>query len=246
MRDIIILPSDFADPIEIVKTCGGWYDRPKGSGVPLVGYAARYDGVHQWVGETYCDFSAVEVRPSTLQYAARRLQGACLEKQILGLVTVICGMPMGGLRLGGALSDLTDFPFIFPEKEVLQTKTETSREKSRLVFGRHRPLQNDLVAIVEDVFNNASTVNEAVELVRAQGAQVACIACFLNRSLKYDTMFTPKEGEPIPIVSVVRKPIPEYKQDDPYVLADVLANNVVWKPKNERKRLQQAMAGASR
>jgi hypothetical protein len=43
------------------------------------------------------------------------------------------------------------------------------------------------------------------------------------------------------VVSLVRQIINEYRQNDPEVASDVLANNVVWKPKDDWPRLMEAM-----
>jgi hypothetical protein len=45
----------------------------------------------------------------------------------------------------------------------------------------------------------------------------------------------------IPVVSIVRLPINEYKQDDPAVAEDIAKGNVAWKPKPEWDRLMMAM-----
>ena len=79
---------------------------------------------------------------------------------------------------------------------------------------------------------------------------MVAILCFLNRSLDVDDTYSfgvefkanPLE---IPVVSLVRKPIHEWRQDDPAVAEDVAAGNVVWKPKDDWDRLMKAMHSQS-
>jgi hypothetical protein len=44
------------------------------------------------------------------------------------------------------------------------------------------------------------------------------------------------------VISLVRQPIKEYRQDDKEVVADIQAGNVIWKPKNNWGPLSAAMA----
>ena len=86
--------------------------------------------------------------------------------------------------------------------------------------------------------------SQLIKLIMASGGVVAGIACFLNRSLTVDDWYTVVDGAPpwnIPVVSLVRKPINEWRQDDPAVKEDIAKGNVVWKPKDEWGRLKKAM-----
>lgn len=68
------------------------------------------------------------------------------------------------------------------------------------------------------------------------------IACFLNRSIEIDKFYHSKAIDCLlPVISLVRMPVQEWKQNDPAVAEDIAKGNVVWKPKNEWNRLEQAM-----
>ena len=84
-------------------------------------------------------------------------------------------------------------------------------------------------------------MTEAVEYVHAFGGWVAAVFCFLNRSLKVDKLLAVGDLR-VPVVALVRKPILQYEQDDPAVAADIAAGNVIWKPKNEWTKLEEAMS----
>jgi len=84
-------------------------------------------------------------------------------------------------------------------------------------------------------------------LIMSLGGSVTAITCELNRSPTIDDYYlSPAAGCKIPVISLVRKPIPEYKQDDPAVINDITIGNVVWKPKNEWPRLMKAMADSAK
>jgi orotate phosphoribosyltransferase len=129
---------------------------------------------------------------------------------------------------------------------ITALKTSTSREQSELVFSRHDVEKGDRCVIVEDVCNNFSTTGKFVKLINSRGGIVVAIACFLNRSPNVDREYCLSlEGEAkvlqIPVISLVRKVINEWKQDDPAVAEDIAKGNVVWKPKDEWARLMEAM-----
>lgn len=243
----LIIPEGDEDPLELFTRCGGYYNCPVGAGGkpsgPLVGYAARYDGVHQWVGFTYANFAKAEEHPPAVRHYTSRLADKMLN--LMDDIDAFCGIPEGGKALAYDLAALCNRRHIFAEKEVLAVKTETSREKSRIVFKRHQPRHGDRIVIVEDVCNNFDATDQLIAEAEKAGATVVVIVCFLNRSLKYDSEYPVMRGgavaRVIPIVSVVRKPIQEYKQDDPAVAEEITKGNVAWKPKDEWGRLMAAM-----
>ena len=232
----LIVPRDGESNIDLVTRCGGWYECPKdGNGKrlgPLVGYAARYDGDHQWVGDVYVNFAKVERHLSVLDHFAARLGlMMCTHGGLNHRATVFCGLPMGGLALAQALARVMSHEYIFLEKEVVTLKTNITREKARLIIGRHEVEAGSRIILVEDVANNWSTTADAVNCITEAGGRVVAIACFLNRSLDVEDVFQSSVG-PLPVVALVRHKIMEYKQDDPAVAQDVADGNVVWKPKS--------------
>jgi orotate phosphoribosyltransferase len=155
-----------------------------------------------------------------------------------------CGAPEGGKSIAMILarSYPRDTRYIYPEKKVTALATKNQREQSELVWSRHQPNQGDRVILCEDVCNNFSTTKKLIELIeKIKDAGVVAIACFLNRSTTISDNFE-YNGRLLPILAVVRKPMPEWKQDDPEIECDVAYGNVVWKPKDDWPRLMRIMA----
>jgi orotate phosphoribosyltransferase len=223
--------------LETLKMCGGYYKCPKGENErlgPLVGYAGKYDAPDgskkQWVGEIYANFAKAEKYPEVLFHFA-----TCIKGPDLG-VDVFCGAPVGGYSFAEMLGLVRGGQAIKAEKKTIALATETMREQSKLVFARHEIESGLRYAVVEDVCNNFSTTDELIELIKSSGGEVVGIYCLLNRSLTTGGVY-----KGIPLISLVRLQIPEYKQDDPYVVADVEAGHVVLKPKDEWAKLMGAM-----
>jgi len=227
-----------ADLLKALWLCGGYYECPKdpddGKRLgPLVGYAGRYtDGTKQkqFVGDVYANFAKMDPFSQVLEYFAIGLDSdlSCLGE------AVFCGMPVGGYSFAQMLGNVYDFRVIKAEKKVTALATETSREKTKLVFARYEIEPGMRIILVEDVCNNFSTADQAIDLVVNGGGTVAGIACLLNRSQV-------KSYRGIPVISYLFKPMPEYIQSDPAVANDVLRGNVVWKPKDDWPRLMAIM-----
>jgi len=248
--------------LETLGNCGGYYECPKGPDGrrlgPLVGYAGKYqapDGTQkQWVGEVYANFAMAETHPHVLKFFAGCLAMRLDQRISLMNIDALVGAPIGGYSLADALGFFSlgmDVQVIKAEKKVVALATPDSREKSQLAFVRHSVEKGLRYVWVEDVCNNFSTTAEGLNLIYQADGEVVAIACFLNRSPIVNdaysfTSLTSDEVKALrlPVVSVVRKVINEWKQDDPAVAEDVAAGNVVWKPKNEWDRLMQAMQSA--
>lgn len=230
------------NPLRTLKELGGYYECPKDdSGKrlgPLVGYAGRYDDTHQYVGDIYANMAVIEEFPQILDHWAMLLRPRWTTPGTSP--KVFCGAPLGGLAFAQALARHYNGRYIYMEKEVTEVKTDTTREQSRLVFNRHEVHAGDLVILVEDVVNNFSTTKQMIAEVTRHGGTVVALTCLLNRSLHHSTHFL-TDTLSIPIESVLRKPIPEYQQDDPAVIEDIAAGNIVWKPKSEWPRLMAVM-----
>lgn len=236
-------------PLEALGLLNGYYECPKDvSGKrlgPLVGYAGKYTitqgserGVQkQFVGDIYANFAKAENRPRVYDNWADRMK---FDIGSLGL-DVVLGMPMGGIAAAFAMSRYNGnggARFCFAEKKVTAVATETMREQSMLTLGRHELYEGERVGIGEDVVNNLSTTAEAVKLIRASGAEPVAILCWLNCS---PTQIYESDGLALPIVSLIWKPFPQYRQDDPEVAEDIARGNVVLKPKNDWPRLMETM-----
>jgi orotate phosphoribosyltransferase len=238
-----------ADPLELLRVCGGYYECPRdASGKrrgPLVGYAGRDALGRQFVGDVYVNFAAAERYGVVLQTIARALWKA-LDAAGIGRIDGFCGAPEGGKALAAVLAMLADAMYLFPEKRITAVATEKSREQSELIFSRHEPSEGERWVVVEDVCNNFSTIARLVELTERYKARIVGVGCFLNRSVDVESEYiASRSGAPpirLPIVSLVRKALPQYRQDDSAVAAEVAAGNVVWKPKNDWHRLAEAMS----
>ena len=256
MRDRIEIAGE--RHLETLRNCGGYYSCPKTSDGkrlgPLVGYAGTYEGPDgkqlQFVGDVYANFAKAEPHSNVLKFFARGLS-VRLDAQVgLHNVDVFCGAPIGGYSLADALGLHNNIDMVKAEKKITALKTSTSREQSELVFSRHDVKKGDRCVIVEDVCNNFSTTGKFIQLIHSRGGIAVAVLCFLNRSLDVDDKFglvipdTITVALKVPVISLVRQKIYEWRQDDPAVAEDVAKGNVVWKPKDEWGRLMRAMVNA--
>lgn len=249
-------------PLVTLDRCDGYYECPKGPDGqrlgPLVAYAGDYDGPDgkklHFVGDIYANFAKAEPHTNVLLHFAD-----CLRPKLIGLAQfdrrnlVSCGAPIGGYDLARAMGFVFDADVIKAEKKVIVAGSASSKEESQIVFSRHNVEEGDEVVVVEDVANNFSTTHQLVGNIILRKARVAAILCFLNRSLTIDSVYRPgkfvlRSGQSVdasdlelPVVSLVRLPINEWRQDDPAVAEDVARGNVVWNAKGEWDRLKQAM-----
>lgn len=241
------------EPMHVLHMRNGLYMCPIGQDGkrlgPLVGYAGTYpdeDGMpKQWVGDVYVNFAKIDEYPGDLHDFARKIRNTLRNLNLLHSMDVFCGAPIGGYSFSHALGAVRECRVIKAEKKVLRPATSMGRERSKLVFARHAVEQGERVAIVEDVCNNFSTTEQLISLIEQSGGTAVSIICILNRSLTVDDTYTSANGTKIPVVSLVRLPIKEYRQDDPVVAEDIANGNVVWKPKNEWPRLMEAMKNAA-
>lgn len=245
----IKLPVDESaqDPLALLNLCDGYYEvskTPEGKCLsPLVGYAGRYDEGGQklqYVGFVYCNFAAAERHTEILEHFSNEIDDALINAGIDTSGATFCGAPEGGKALALNLAWFNGGQYIYPEKKITALATANSREESHLVFDRHVPVAGDEIIIVEDVCNNFSTTADLVRLIESFGARVIAIACFLNRSDKFIDSFEYEAGS-IPVVSLVKKAFGQFRQDDPSVVEDIEAGNVVWKPKNDWGKLTAAV-----
>jgi adenine/guanine phosphoribosyltransferase-like PRPP-binding protein len=229
-----------ANPLDILRVLGGYYECPKGldgkrSG-PLVGYAGKDEQGIQMVGEIYANCACFEQYPVFLKKFAERI----LRDHSLN-ADVFCAAPMGGLAFATILASVAEVRYSFMEKKISALATATVREQSELIFKRHTIHAGEGVVLVEDVANNFSTTAMMIEIIKAMGGHVRAIVCLLNRSLKYDDHYVTPEGEQIPVFALARKKIHQWKQSDPEVAGDIDADNVILKPKDHWGDLMQAM-----
>lgn len=238
-----ILEGHNLDPIEILKKVEGYYECPKDEGGnrlgKLVGYAGKYEGSDgnkkQYVGDVYINFSRAEQYPTLMEHFMKILKKRIEEENSILDFDIVCGPQMGGVVAAALFALTMDKRYICAEKKIITLATDTMREQSKLIFGRHTLNQGDKVVIMEDVINNFSTTKETIDLIEENGGTVVGIIGMLNRSPNKSDFFDYTGANPrqIPVISFIRKDILEYKQDDPFVKMDIEKGNVSWKPKNE-------------
>lgn len=231
------------DPLQVLRALNGFYECPKdvdGKRIgPLVGYAGKDPKGRQYVGEVYANFCEMEQWPHVMCFFGQQL---VKPNGLLPNLDCLCGAPLGGMTFGAVMADILSCRYIFPEKVITAAANEHQREESVLKFSRHKILPGEKIGVVEDVTNNFSTTDKLIKLIQDADATVSALICLLNRSLKVDSIYVSAlTGREIPVISVVRKRIQQWEQDDPAVAEDVAKGNVVWKPKNEWGRLMAAM-----
>lgn len=188
----------------------------------------------------YANFAKAEEYPLIMHHFTK-----CLfdKIHILDFDTpiVFVGPAMGGISIAQFLayhaSKKVDARYACAEKVIIQLKTDTVREQATFQFARHAVNGGETVIISEDVLNNFSTTKQLIELVEKRNAKVEAIVGLLNRSMTIGLSYVYND-ELIPVIPLVHKPYDEYKQDDPYVIEDVLTGNIVLKPKNEWSKLK--------
>ena len=245
-----IIPEYDEPPLSVARRCDAYYACPKdpdGKRLgPLVGYAGKYDtpkGERQLVGDVYLNFAMMERHGAVLRYCAHMLHSRFMHREhrwLYDQATGFIGAPEGGKALAATLAMETSREYLYPEKKVTQLASDTLREQSILRFDRHEPMLGEAYILTEDVCNNFRTTEDMIELIESYGAAVLAVVCFLNRSLEVDTEFS-IGGRRFPVISIVRQPIHQYRQDDPAVAADIATGNVALKPKLEWARLKKAM-----
>ncbi len=230
------------DPLEILHRLNGYYECPKSPDGKrlghLVGYAAKYEAEKQYVGDVYANFSVAEEYPEVMLHFGRQLHPHM--RSHLETITKIVGPQMGGIAIALVLAQIMGKRFAYIEKKITQLATDVLREQSELKFIRHTVGSGEKICIAEDVLNNFATTSETIAMIESIGAEVVLIVGLLNRSPKFEN-FYPYKGREIPIAAMVRRPFPEYKQNDPAVIDDMIAGNVILKPKNEWARLMEDM-----
>lgn len=200
---------------------------------PVVGYTAQYEPGKNWVGLEYFNFSQADQWPAVLMKFAAQATARLVTKGVIP--DVIVGAPWAGVKFSQAVSLVIGCRHIFAEKKG-----------DDLVLGRYEGMIDhwDRVVIGEELVNNASTTKKLIDLIEAAGGQVAAIVCAINRSYPFRDSFEIEPGRKIPIIGVIERSTPQYRQDDPMVAEAIAAGNVVWKPKYAWDQMKAAMDAA--
>jgi orotate phosphoribosyltransferase len=97
--------------------------------------------------------------------------GALAEKARDAGATCVISPALGGILVGHEVARHLELPHIFAEKQ-----------EGKLTMRRFSVDPGQTYLVAEDVVTTGSAVREVVELVRGAGAEVATVACLVDRS----------------------------------------------------------------
>ncbi len=236
----------YLDPLGLVAKLEGYYECPKDNNGkrlgPLVGYSGRYGKKKlQYVGEVYVNFAVVEEEPAVLSHFANLISDKIIESMRIGrsIITTYCGYPDGGIALAYQMARVNSCRFIYPE-EITSLPSDNALKESELVFRRHQITENESVAICQDVLNDFSTIEKTIDLIESFGAEVVAIIGLLNSSVKFGNRFD-YQDKSIPVFSLVQKEILQWEQEDPFVVDDIIAGNIIWDSRKDWYKLKKFM-----
>ncbi len=245
------------DPRQTLINCQGLYECPlDGDGNPLgpiVGYAGKYyigDGQEKnYVGLAYYNYSMADQWPAVNRWFARCLVNGPMkadepqsaEPYRWQSKMVILGAPMAGIKFSAAVAEELGCRHIFAEKKTLKVGLMVGeRDEEELRMLRYDIHPGDLVFIGEELVNNLSTTKDLVAIIEEAGAVYMGIICVINRAWPGVREFMGR-----PIYSVLRVPTPQYRQDDPMILAALGRGlPIIGKPKYDWDTLRTAMETA--
>jgi adenine/guanine phosphoribosyltransferase-like PRPP-binding protein len=245
MKPIIPFPGE--DLLELGKRCNAVYVCPKTGSErkgPLVAYAGKDGKGRNLVGDIYFNFRRIEVHPKAVEAFAMAAYVKLIKKGLIDSFDTICGIPQGGRTFGQMLALVAGKKFAYADKKPKPTeegkKQEYTWDLSQFDFE-----QGERVAIAEDVFNNFQNTDGTLIGISSSGAEIVLLVGALNRSPIYDSIYVPKIGlyrqKHLPVVASIREPYPEYEQDDPAVVADILAGRLEFEVKKNWRYLCEIM-----
>ena len=224
--------------MELGKRCNAVYVCPKVGSErkgPLVAYAGKDSQGRNLVGDIYFNFRRIEVHPKVVDAYA---EVACQNLRDRGLIDsfdTVCGIPQGGRTFGQMLALVANKRFAYADKKPKPTEAGKKQEYfwdlSQFDFE-----PGECVAVAEDVFNNFQNTDNTLAEINTTGAKIALLVGALNRSPVYNTTY-----RGLPVIASIREAYPEYKQDDPVVVADIAAGKLELEVKKNWARLVAAM-----
>lgn len=236
-----VVSSDF---LQTLLRCQAIYQAPQDAEGrwlgPLVGFVGKYKGedskYHHWISSQYVNFAKAEENPFVVAMFAEHIAKSLQVSAVIP--SCILAAPMGGITLGANLAALTGIPFKFAEDRATVLATKTERKRSVYDLSRHPILPGELVWIVEDVINHGTNTRKLAARVRRAGAEVVGVSSAVNISA---SNFIRLGGKDVFISSPLRLGRDRYRQDDPRVICQVKAGNLVLKPKNHWNELMSVM-----
>ncbi|MEK9182060.1 MAG: hypothetical protein AAB781_00515 [Patescibacteria group bacterium] len=189
------------------------------------------------VGEEYVNFAKIEEDVDVVHDLALLLKNK-IPKSLLSSCDIICGIPEGGKTLAAMLAFVCHKKFKYPDKKMMPSFRPQERGESAFIFERHKIRPGRHIILVEDATSTFSSVQKTLKQVNKNESFVTAIATFFNRSTEWNDFYYSKPDDRcIPIISLIRREIRQYSQDDPVVLDDVKKWNVIWDPKNNWEKL---------
>lgn len=237
------------DFLQTLENCKGHYVCPTdldGKPIgPIVGYTASYkvgDRIFKkWVGLEYFNFSKADMWPAVLTFFAKEMARRMEAKRVTP--DVIIGAPWAGVKFSQEVARLIGCRHIYAEKEFFGLDGD-GRKIEKIVPGRYEGEINpgDRVVIGEELVNNTSTTDKIIKLIEDAGGHVTDIICAVNRSFPFRDSFELSDDRGfIPIIGVIERSTPQYRQDDPIAIDAIAEGSVSWKPKYDWDWLKAVM-----
>jgi orotate phosphoribosyltransferase len=248
------------DDLATLVNCEGYYACPTDDdGKPLehlVRYRGTYDldggGEEHYVGFEYFNFSKADQWPTILRYFVGRGVACMREHAVLEPLFrnfnvggarnswVLVGMPWGAVKFSTMLGDRIGCQSVYLEKKPVRS-SDTGECEDEIVNKRYDIEPGSDVVIVEELVNNLSTTGKAIDLIEKHNTNVRAILCVINRSFPLQRTFTTSSDREIPIISVIERSTPQYRQDDPLVEEAIRRGMLETNPKENWERLKAAM-----
>lgn len=242
-----IIPRPGENLMTLSKRCDAVYICPTEGSVrkgPLVVYAGKDSQGRNLVGDIYFNFRKIENHPEAVESFAEEAYDKLCRYGLIDTFDTVLGIPQGGRTFGQILALVAGKKFAYADKKPKPTeagkKQEYTWDLSQFEFE-----EGERVALADDVFNNFQNTDNTLEQITLSGVKVVLLVGALNRSPVYDRFYVPKSGpyagQCLPVVASIRKPYPEYKQDDPEVAADIAKSNLELEVKKYWARLRAIM-----
>jgi orotate phosphoribosyltransferase len=244
MKPIIPFPGG-EDLLELGKRCNAVYVCPKGMvggqfirKGPLVAYAGKDDQGRNLVGDIYFNFRRIEEHLKVVEEFASVVWQKIHKRGLACAFDTVCGIPQGGRTFGQELARLAGKRFVYADKKPKPTQ-EGKKQEYTWDLSQFEFEQGERVALTEDVYNNFQNTNNTLAEIAVTGARVVLLVGALNRSPVYRDFYAPRSdlGLSIPLVASINEAYPEYKQDDPEVVADISAGRLELEVKKNWARL---------
>lgn len=210
---------------------------------PLVAYNGKYPsptGEKSYVGDVYFNLAVVEDHPQRLSYFAKIMVEKIIvfEKSWGHKIDCLVGVPEGGNQIAQEVGRLLGIPGLRLEKEVTTLGTSTAKEEFNLILRRNAGAVEIgwFALIFEDLCNNFSTTQKAIDALDHAGIVVVGTACIANRSKDHID-----EWEGLPVISGMSVPSDQYEQEDPLVADLIAAGRLSTNPKKDWAMLKKAM-----